>query len=176
MTEDEFWGLIAKHITDDGGEICVDELVEVLSKKSVEEVIDFDKWLTHCRANAYSWRLWGAAYTINGGCSDDGFDYFRGWLIAKGRKVYESALQDPDSLVSHTVEGGIHECEDLLYVPQSVYEMLMGDNAQLPYPGVVVPELGEKWDFDDDDEMRRRYPKLFAKHVGDVDAERDETE
>jgi hypothetical protein len=29
---------------------------------------------------------WGAAYLANGGCSDDGFDYFRGWLIGQGRK------------------------------------------------------------------------------------------
>jgi hypothetical protein len=44
---------------------------------------------------------WGAAYLANGGCSDDGFDYFRGWLIGQGRKVYETVLADPDSLAAH---------------------------------------------------------------------------
>ncbi len=33
------------------------------------------------------------------GCSDDSFDYFRGWLIAQGKDVYHAALRDPDSLV-----------------------------------------------------------------------------
>ena len=37
--------------------------------------------------DSYRWDLWGAAYLANGGCSDDGFDYFRGWLIGQGRKV-----------------------------------------------------------------------------------------
>ena len=50
---------------------------------------------------AYRQELWGAAYLINGGCSDDGFVYFLGWLIAQGRDVYQAALPDPDSLVSH---------------------------------------------------------------------------
>ena len=27
---------------------------------------------------------------LKGGCSDDGFEYFRGWLISRGRKVYEA--------------------------------------------------------------------------------------
>jgi len=26
----------------------------------------------------------GAAYIINGGCSDDGFEYFRRWLVLQG--------------------------------------------------------------------------------------------
>ncbi|MFE5591185.1 DUF4240 domain-containing protein [Streptomyces sp. NPDC056549] len=33
-----------------------------------------------------------AAYMVNGGCCDDGFDYFRGWLIAQGRNVFERAV------------------------------------------------------------------------------------
>ncbi|MFL6076856.1 MAG: DUF4240 domain-containing protein [Mycobacteriales bacterium] len=38
-------------------------------------------------AESYQGDLWGAAYLINGGASDDGFDYFRGWLIARTRGV-----------------------------------------------------------------------------------------
>jgi Protein of unknown function (DUF4240) len=35
---------------------------------------------------------------MNGSASDDGFDYFRGWLISQGRKIFEAALENPDSL------------------------------------------------------------------------------
>ncbi|MFF5497583.1 DUF4240 domain-containing protein [Streptomyces aquilus] len=35
---------------------------------------------------------------MNGGCSDDGFDYFRGWPIAQGREDFERATADPDAL------------------------------------------------------------------------------
>lgn len=30
------------------------------------------------------------------GCSDDSFDYFRGWFIAQGKDVYMDALAEPD--------------------------------------------------------------------------------
>jgi Protein of unknown function (DUF4240) len=47
---------------------------------------------------SYLANLWGTAFLMNGGASDDGFDYFRGWLISQGRKVFEAALENPDSL------------------------------------------------------------------------------
>ena len=28
------------------------------------------------------------------GCSDDTFDYFRGWLIAQGKETFEKVLDD----------------------------------------------------------------------------------
>ncbi len=33
---------------------------------------------------------------VNGGCSDDGFEYFRGWLIGQGGAYFEAALKDPE--------------------------------------------------------------------------------
>ena len=46
-------------------------------------------------------RIWGAGILLNGGsCSDDGFEYFREWVISRGRAVFESALADPDSLAT----------------------------------------------------------------------------
>ena len=48
---------------------------------------------------AYQYGLWTAASVIErGGCTDDGFIDFRGWLIAQGREVYMATLKDPDSL------------------------------------------------------------------------------
>jgi Protein of unknown function (DUF4240) len=57
-------------------------------------------------ADSYDWGLWGAAYVIDGGCSDDGFDYFRAYLISRGRAVFEAAMADPDSLADADLEGG----------------------------------------------------------------------
>jgi len=45
---------------------------------------------------AYKQKLWAAA--MMNGCSDDSFDYFRGWLIAQGKDMYFAAPRDPDSL------------------------------------------------------------------------------
>jgi len=49
-------------------------------------------------ADSYRVDLWGAAYLINGGCSDDAFEYFRGWLIVQGRGTYERIVADPPIL------------------------------------------------------------------------------
>ena len=51
---------------------------------------------------------------INGGSSDDGFHYFRAWLISRGQAVYEAAVANPDSLAGLTEpERDDYEFEDL---------------------------------------------------------------
>ena len=62
------------------------------------EIVEFGTIFNEYSSRAYTWDLWAAAYLIGGGCSDDGFLDFRGWLISKGEKAYESALKDPQSL------------------------------------------------------------------------------
>jgi hypothetical protein len=47
---------------------------------------------------------------MNGGCSDDGFEYFRAWLLAQGRDTFEKALEDPDTLAAlEDPEGELEE-------------------------------------------------------------------
>src|SRR5262245_32845411 len=103
MTRDEFWEHIraSKRKDPDGH---VERLTKRLTKLPVEEIIDFEHWWETACAEAYFWDLWGAAYTINGGCSDDGFIDFRTWLVLQGREVFEAAVKHPDSL-SDVVDG-----------------------------------------------------------------------
>lgn len=111
-------------------------------------------------SRAYSWRLWGAAYVINGGCSDDCFDYFRGWLVMQGSAVFKAAIRDPDSLADYPYLEQPFELEEAVSVTTDAYREAFGtepDNAS------VKPNLGPSWDFDDQAEMRRRYPKLARK-------------
>jgi hypothetical protein len=44
---------------------------------SLDEIIAFEVAFRRYLNEAYTWDLWGAAYVIHGGCSDDGFEYFR---------------------------------------------------------------------------------------------------
>jgi hypothetical protein len=111
-----------------------------------------------------------AAYLVNGGCSDDGFEYFRGWLIMQGREVYERVVADPDVLaglaaIRARASGGRPvECEDALYIAAQAYRAAAGGE----FPGRVFtigyPELDPGWDFGFDDraEMTRRLPRLAA--------------
>ncbi len=167
MTHDEFWALIAEHVTHVEGDFPTVEGVEAaLASRPVEEIVSFDLVFSELYCKSYSWDLWGAGYVINGGCSDDGFDYFRGWLIATGRDVFDAALRDPDSLADVTDDDV--ECEDMLYVAGHAYEQASG-GKELTGASYKYPDLGDGWDFDDDDEMRRRYPKLCAKFLDRAD-------
>ena len=70
----------------------------LLSARPPGEIVAADEVLWGLMADSYRNPLWAAAYLVNGGCSDDGFEYFRGWLIMQGREVYERVVADPDAL------------------------------------------------------------------------------
>lgn len=164
MDDDAFWTLIEGNVVrDETGAVEVSGLEETLCARSIDDVAAFDRLFTKFLSRSYSWDLWGAAYLINGGCSDDGFEYFRGWLIAMGRRAYENALTSPDSLVEIAQENS--ECEDVLHVSSRAFERLTGGGEFQREPQ-SYPELGEGWDFDDEEEMKRRYPKLAARFNG----------
>ena len=73
-------------------------LEERLSRLPAESIVDFQRIRHRLDEAAYTWDLWGAAYVVEDGCSDDCFRDFRAYLISLGRGPYEAALSDPDSL------------------------------------------------------------------------------
>src|SRR5437868_368255 len=98
MDETRFWKIIdrVRRSEDDPYEA----MHAALSRLSADEIAAFAALYNARIDEAELTNLWGAAYLINGGCSDDGFHYFRVWLVSQGRKVYEAALANPDSLAS----------------------------------------------------------------------------
>jgi len=164
MDANRFWELIGKARTknegsDDSG--FIEALDEVLQTLPPDELIAFQKELLTQDLRGYNWKLWGAAYIINGGASDDGFDYWRCWLISQGQERFEAALADPDSLAEWAEEDA--ELEELMYAAHEVYEEKADDDIYSHLAPIERPELDDGWDFDDEDEMRKRYPKLCAR-------------
>jgi hypothetical protein len=161
MDEDKFWGIIeqSRQGTDDSQAAQEENLRAVMNRLDVHEVVAFDRVFNEMRFRAYTWDLWGAAYIINGGCSDDGFEYFRCALIAAGRERYDEALRDPESLAGW-VEGGDFEFEAFWYVAPSVYCEKSGTN-KFPQHNLIFPKSpsGEAWEEDD---LEARFPKLWA--------------
>jgi hypothetical protein len=157
MDLDHFWALLEPGKDDENPE---ESLWDRLQALSPAEIVAFQEHFDRLHAAAYRWDLWGAAYLLEGGCSDDGFTDFRYALIAKGRAVYEAALANPDSLA----EVDIVSNEDFGYVAAQVYGGKTG-GAPLPdrpYTGPHTP-LGEDWDFDDAHEARQRLPQIVAR-------------
>jgi hypothetical protein len=180
VDREQFWALV--EATRGGG--CRQHAAQLqaqLRTLPATEIVAFQRIYDDLMAESYRWDLWGAAYLADGGCSDDGFDYFRGWLLGQGRATWEAVLRDPDSLASHPLlqdrdwrlGWDRFECEDLVGVAFYAYEALTGQDV---YQAVRAQELpaaagerwvrqpaGEDWDFDDLDQMRSRYPRLWSR-------------
>ncbi|OWK36489.1 DUF4240 domain-containing protein [Fimbriiglobus ruber] len=170
MTQDEFWQHIRATRRLDSEEQA-ERLANRLAKLPVAEILAFGRWWHLMHVKSRTWKLWGAAYLINGGCSDDGFEYFRSWLILQGRKVFEAAMKDPETL--RAVLKGDAEVEADCEPAYDAYCTATGnedfvDALRAAYPKLPdYAALKKGWDFDDEEQMRKRYPKLFAAYLAD---------
>ena len=107
---------------------------------------------------------------IHGGCSDDGFEYFRRWLVSRGRDVHEAALAEPDSLAQSDMRPGPHgvwEFEAIYYVAKQIFEEKGGESDVRDYSepeaGIFgAPPSGEPFE-EDEAHLARRYPELWQR-------------
>ena len=117
MTPSTFWSLIAKSKADP------DALQAVLRPLPEPDILAFDRIFREMVAAAYRNELWAVAYIMNGGCSDDGFEYFLAWLIGRGRKTYEAALLNPEAAATGVgPDDEPFENESLAYAAAAAYE------------------------------------------------------
>jgi hypothetical protein len=122
VDQKEFWRLIEESREFDQAEW----LTEVLAQKGLKEVLDFEFLFQELMNASYQSRLWGAAFILMGGCSDDAFDYFRGWLIGQGEKTFNKVMKDPEFLAEYINEDnlddeGFPQNEELLSVGLDAY-------------------------------------------------------
>lgn len=126
LTEKKFWEIIDLSLKNSTNFEEQNERIYLeLEKLSVDELIGFKYCLIKFEVMAYSPSLWAAAYLVKNGCSDDGFEYFRYWLISRGEAVYKKALTDPDSLADEykKVDPAFdYEYEGLAFLPIEVLE------------------------------------------------------
>ncbi|MEU1886915.1 DUF4240 domain-containing protein [Micromonospora rifamycinica] len=173
MRTDDFWQLIDQARSGAGGEAdaVAARAVALLAERAPEDIVGYAHHQQRVLAASYRVDLWGAAYLINGGASDDGFEYFRGWLMTQGRAVFAAVVAAPDSLGelprirSAALSGEEFECADMLAVPWDAYRKATATDLPAERDRVPVPDLNDFWDFDDEEEARRRLPKLAALFV-----------
>jgi uncharacterized protein DUF4240 len=162
----DFWELIDQARA--AGKSCAEgarALERILGELSLTEIEAFAREQEDLMRTSYRWDLWGAAFVINGGCSDDGFDYFRGWLMLQGRDVWEAALREPESLAGVSFEGNA-ACEDALYSAGKAYESVAGRG--LPPPRDRRPDApsGTAWQETD---LAALYPRLWERFSAEGD-------
>lgn len=170
MRTDDFWAVIDRATADrpDSPDEVAKRAAAELATCDPEEIVAWERHFGKVMAASGTEDLWAAAYLINGGCSDDGFDAFRGWLIAHGRSAVAGAVMDPDSLAemadvrSAALTGSVFEAEEMLSIGAKAYALgTGGELPRFPVPS-TRPDAVDLWDFDDDAEMRRRLPRLSA--------------
>ena len=131
MTEDRFWELIHEsrrdfdpRLRDGNMDRQRARLERLLAELPTEDVLKFNARMAAVFDLADRRDLWAAADQIASGCSDDGFDYFRYWLISMGRRVYEDALADPNGLAAVARAPGIEDIffEEFSYAADNVLE------------------------------------------------------
>ncbi|MEE1755173.1 DUF4240 domain-containing protein [Streptomyces sp. SP18CS02] len=169
MDETEFWEIIdtTREAAGDDPEDHAELLVERLLQLDPDSVLDFARHFEARYNRAYSWDLWGAAAILMGGAGDDAFDYFRCWLIGQGREVFEGAMHEVDALAElldefdEELDG---DGEELGYAADEAYEQLTGAvTPDLGIPPQPPEPTGTPFDFDDDDALADRFPRLWDR-------------
>lgn len=183
MNSDTFWDVIeaSRAGAAETGEPFDAVLVKQLASTPPQAILEYAERFDELHDALYRWDVWAAAYLIGGGCSDDSFIDFRAGVIALGREWYQRVAANPDRLAEHPVvidTAGAGErsetlfYEDVNYAASGAFERVAGDadafyEAWEEFRSVDsesghVVDMGEDFDFDDDEEMSRRLPQLAA--------------
>lgn len=170
MDEQRFWAIIDRTALHEANpEDQMEALRAELETLSAQEVLAFRNRFEAQLARAYTWDLWAAAYVAHGGASDDGFEYFRRWMVSKGQVVFERLLAHPDDLPDLLVPDleGVLEFEEILYVTNDVWGEKSGqDGAEMPIDmgSMTLGREPSGEPFEDDPEyLERRLPKTWAR-------------
>ncbi len=164
MQEQEFWSIVdaAHRVASADTDARVDALEQQLLPLSLSEIQGFQNRYDDMIHKSNRWDHWGAAYLMNGGCSDDGFRYFCHWLISEGRTTFERALADPESLADLPRQD-YFELEAFAYVALKVFEDKGGGELERDFSIAMAMPAGEEWS---EDELPTLHPTLAAKYEG----------
>lgn len=172
MAENSYWALIekAKKSSDDLN-MQADFLQKELEQMTAEDIIGFRLRTDKLMAETYTSDMWCAAYIANQGASDDGFEYFRLWLIAQGKEVFMKVKSRPDNLVNYAQPGAELEFEPFWYVALNAFSEKTGhvlydyiDNSFAEQEGYYKP-ITFTWKEEEPETMRKICPRLFAKFM-----------
>lgn len=177
MDEARFWSIVEESRTraaqspraeaQEFLDLQIEQLRALLRQLPPTEVAAYQHAFSHHFEMAYHWELWGAAYWLGGGCSDDCFMDFRATLISLGRERFFQVLDDPDTLAEITDQPDVPYMlsEGFQYVAADVYRELTG-GGDLPTEPVSWRDEpdGAPFDFDDEELMQQHYPRIVARY------------
>lgn len=165
-----FWKLIERSRPKNRDPEKHAEKLEVhLSKMSAEELFSFEMHVAELNQRSYDARLWDVMSILSGGGpGDDGFDYFRYWLILQGEEVYNAILEKPERIPEMYPPGTNLYCYGLGGVVFNVLEEKYPSEAKYWEDKIyeAVPDyqlIGERLPSDED--LQKAYPELWEKYA-----------
>ena len=175
MTKDEFWHIIdlcARQAKHEGLDAIKNPdlrqrrraqcLAAQLTRLPVNDIVSFQAWFECMIDKANTAKLQAAHMLLTDmDGSDDGYLYFRTWLVGQGREFYEAAIRDPNTIadVLDPQRNPIDqtEAELLRYAATNACETLTGlrdDDESWPLAYDTVNALSK--------EYARQLPPLAA--------------
>lgn len=171
LDETIFWEIIDNSLKSTNNESNqIEFLITEIEKLTPKEIIGFRLRTDKLLYDTYNSEMWCAGYIMNGGCSDDGFEYFRNWIISRGKEVYYSAKENPDNLISEYVEGKeYYDLEDFWYVALTAFNNRTGkhlydyisEDFKTNEQNYQLFEFN--WEEDNPESMKSICPRLFEK-------------
>lgn len=175
MTRHEFWHIIDQ--TPPEYNARLDALTERFSRLPAEALFEFYHQYVGVLVEALRPELRAATGVITDfweSWSDERFNDFVYWLILRGRRPFEAALADPETLadvLGPDAGGVLPEGLDLLHLVDEAYRDRTGRNDPCAFeefkpapPGAVRRPRGEGWE--SAEELERRFPRLCARVKG----------
>jgi hypothetical protein len=165
MDETSFWRLVADTRTAAGNDTGRQSelLDERLRRLPAQQIAAFERIRRSLDRQAYTWEIWGAAYVVEDGCSDDCFRDFRGYLISLGQRPYETALRDPDAIAAAIEDAETGDWENADDVAPDAYESVTGDDIPGDSSDLSGDPRGTPWDDDHAEALVQRYPRLAGR-------------
>ena len=157
MSEELFWELIQEsreksEFDSDFTEILKDKLEAM----SATEIKKFQKLLLEKMNELNHWDIWALAHIVRKGCGDDAFDYFKAWVISKGKEAFEDVKDMKLDKLKKLFQESDPQLEEFMYVAQNAYADKKYD--EMPIPRVKnQPIQGEEWN---EEEVCKSYPKI----------------
>ena len=173
LAEDLYWEIVAESLKNSKDQNEQEKfLIKEISKLTPKQMIGFRLRTDQLLYDTYNSEMWCASYLMNDGSSDDGFEYFRNWVISRGKEVYYQAKENPDTLISQEKfgEDGIYEFEPFWYVAneafkqktkKDLYEYIDYDNFHTSEGN--YPQFEFTWQETNPSSMKKICPSLFKE-------------
>lgn len=172
LDEELYWQIVDESLKNTRSQKEQEEyLVSRIQKLTPPEIIGFRLRTDKLLYDSYTSVIWCAAYIMNGGCTEDNFEYFRCWIISRGKNTFYKSKENPDYLINEVNnELGNYSFENYWYVALTAFENKTSHylfdfiDDKFKFCEGQYPELKLTWEEGEPETMEAICPKLFAQN------------